>query len=192
MERFTSYETFLAFCQKNKVPHRFDNENQLVELPNTATPLPPTTIIKFDKKLPLIMFVQFMAANIPENRIQDLEAAISRLNTLLEINGYCIDYEQSRLLCRFSIPIFSEGVSAVGFQRTFEMVVVNAQRMLPVLVKVIEGAPGKDVYQILRDLFGAKAAGSTAGSTVGATPGATPDSTADSTADSTPDSTIVS
>ncbi len=152
MERFTSYESFIAFCQKHQVPHRFDNAHHLVELPNTATPLPSTTVVKFDKQLPLLTFVQFMADNLPDDRIADLEAAISRLNTVLEIGGFCIDYDLKRLLARFSITLFpNEGISAVAFQRTFELVVGNARGVLPVLKKIIDGAPGKDVVQIARE-----------------------------------------
>ena len=150
MERFANFEQFATFLQQSAVPHKIDNELRLVELVVNAPPLPGSIYVKWDKTFPIFTFIQFMIQGVPPARIQDLEAAISRLNTTMEVGGFCYDYEQNRVFCRFSVPLF-DGISAAAFQRTFEMVVKNAHGFRPLLMKVVEGAAGADIERLARE-----------------------------------------
>jgi len=150
MERFANFDQFATFLQQNNIPHKLDRDLGLVELVVNAPPLPNFIYVKWDKNFPIVTFVQMMIQNVPPARIQDLEAAASRLNTLMEIGGFCYDYEQNRVFSRFTVPLF-DGISATAFQRTFELVVKNARGFLPLFQKVVDGAPGIEIERLARE-----------------------------------------
>lgn len=152
MDRFTTFEQFVAFLDQNKVRHNVDRDARVVELTVNAPPLPGNIFVKWEPALPIFTFIQVMIENINPDRINDLEAAIVRLNTVMEIGGFSYDYSRNRLFCRFSVPVFPpDGITAAAFQQVFQLVVFNARGFTPLFQKVINGAKGADIEAIAKE-----------------------------------------
>ncbi|MGE3768853.1 MAG: hypothetical protein AB7L94_41765 [Kofleriaceae bacterium] len=152
MDRFVTFEDFASYLETNKVRHNIDREARVVELAVNAPPLPTSIFVKWERALPIFTFVQMMIDKVPVERISDLESAIVRLNTSMEIGGFSYDYQRNRLFARFSVPLFApEGITPASFQKTFQLVVANARGFVPIFQKVIAGAKGADIEQIVKD-----------------------------------------
>lgn len=152
MDRFVTFDQFASFLDTNKVRHNIDREARVVELTVNAPPLPNSIFVKWERELPVFTFVQIMIENVPADRVSDLETAIVRLNTVMEIGGFSYDYARNRLFCRFTVPVFPpDGITPAAFQQTFQLVVFNARGFVPLFQKVIAGAKGADIETIAKD-----------------------------------------
>lgn len=152
MDRFVTFEDFASYLEANTVRHEIDRAAHLVILTVNAPPLPDSIFVKWEPNVSVFTFVQFMIDNVPVDRIRDLETAIVRLNTAIELGGFSYDYERNRLFCRFTVPVFPpEGITPASFQRAFQLVVFNARGYVPVFRKVIEGASRADVEAIAKE-----------------------------------------
>jgi len=152
MDRFVTFEQFATYLATNNVRHNIDREARVVELTVNAPPLPTNIFVKWESKLPIFTFIQIMIENVSADRISDLEAAIVRLNTVMEIGGFSYDYLKNRVFCRFSVPVFPpDGITPDAFQKTFQLVVSNARSFMPLFHKVIAGAKGADIETLAKE-----------------------------------------
>jgi len=146
MEGFLDFGALVSFLESNKFPHAVNREAQLVELPSNAAPLPGNLIVKWEKKLPFFSMIQFMIENVPEDRVRDVETAITRLNCALEIPGLGFDHTTRRVFFRLVIPVLApNGISPAAFNQLGQGCVKQAKDLYPGLNAVVGGRPGDQI-----------------------------------------------
>lgn len=149
MQGLVDFEQFMNFLEVNKFPHSVNREQQLVEIPSKAAPLPGNLYVKWEPRLPFLQLIQFMINDVPEARIADLETAIVRINCALEIPGFGFDHRRRRLFCRLTVPVFApEGITPTAFHRLGQACVGNAKELYPAFKAVVDGEPGAEIERI--------------------------------------------
>lgn len=149
MPNVQSFDQLIQFLNDNKVPNRFSQQDQVVELPSNGAPLPGNLIIRWEKKVPFIQMVHFMIENVPADRIRDVETAVVRLDNRLEVGGFGFDHANNRLYCRLTIPAFPpDGINPMTINQLGHGIVRNAKEFLPVFQDIIGGAPGEQVIEL--------------------------------------------
>jgi hypothetical protein len=149
MPNVQSFDQFLQFLNDNKVPNRVNLQDQVIELPSNAAPLPGNLIVKWEKKIPFVQMVHFMIENVPVDRIRDVETAIVRLDNRLEVGGFGFDHAQNRLYCRLTIPVFPpDGINPMTINQLGHGIVRNAKEFLAVLQEIVAGASGEKVVEL--------------------------------------------
>ena len=152
MPGLTTFDQLLSFLAENKFPHAVDRAHQVVELPSKAAPLPGNLLIRWEKRLPFVQFIQFMIDDVPAARIQELEGAIARINCALEVPGVGLDHARRRLYFRLTMPVFApEGIAATTFHRMGQACVAQAKDLHAAFQAVVDGNPGAEIERIARE-----------------------------------------
>lgn len=153
MDAFLDFAALVSFLEANKYPHAVNREAQLVELPSKAAPLPGNLLIKWEKKMPFFSLIQFMIDNVPDDRIHDVETAITRLNCNLEVPGLGFDHTTKRVYLRLVVPVIApNGIPAGAFNQLGQGCVKQAQELYPGLKAVVDGRPGDQILTFAAEL----------------------------------------
>jgi hypothetical protein len=157
MPGLTTFDQLLAFLAENKFPHAVDRAHQVVELPSKAAPLPGNLLVRWEKRLPFVQFIQFMIDDIPEARLGELEGAIARINCALEVPGLGLDHARRRLYFRLTMPVFApEGIAPTTFHRMGQACVAQAKDLRDAFQAVVDGQPGAEIERIAREKHAAR------------------------------------
>src|SRR5258706_16411562 len=105
MSALTSFDDLVAFLAANKFPHQLDRAGQVVELPTNDPSLPGNLYLRWEKQLPFIQFIQFVIADVPVARVNDVSRACVLLNNKIEVPGFGFDDDARRLYNRTVVPV---------------------------------------------------------------------------------------
>ncbi len=152
-----SFEELLAFFADNRIPHQADVAHRLVEVASQAAPLPGNLLIKWEPTLPFVQVIHVMIDAVPEDRAHEVEAAMARLNNLLEVGGFGLDHERRRLYCQLTVPSFArEGLNPMTLIQIATRVVRNGKEFVDAFGEVVAGRPGAEIVEICRARRGAR------------------------------------
>ena len=148
-ERLKSVDDLVAFLVKGGVPHQVDKPNGIVQVATRPPALPIPVIVRFETKIPYINIIQQMSKPIPDDRIHEVETAISRVNDVAMIPGYGYSYANKVAYYRLTIPFYDGEITSDSLDKAMTAVLNNAKQLAAPLEKVIEGAPGADIFKSL-------------------------------------------
>ncbi len=147
MAALSSFDDLVAFLARENVPHDIDREAQVVELPTNEASLPGRLYLRWEKHVPFINMVQFVAIDVPVARIAELERAIARLNNKLDVPGFGLDDANRRLYNRTCIPV-PAGIEPALLNQLGLGCITQAKQFAPAFRAVIDGKPGADILAI--------------------------------------------
>jgi hypothetical protein len=148
-ERLKSVDDLVAFLEKGGVPHQVDKANGIVQVATRPPALPLPVIVRFESKIPYINIIQQMSKPIPDERVREVESAISHVNDVAMIPGYGYSYANKVAYYRLAIPFYDGEITADSLDKAITAVLNNAKQLAGALEKVIEGAPGADILSSL-------------------------------------------
>jgi hypothetical protein len=146
--RLTQFSDLVEYLAENNVPHKSDPAHQVVELPVTSPPLAGMLYIRWEKKLPYVQIIHPFVANVPENRISEVETALCRANTIIPLPGLGFEYEKRFVYMRLCVPMYDEGMLATSFQRQVIGVLQNAKDFIAAFRDIVAGSPGTEVMAL--------------------------------------------
>ena len=147
-----TFEELVKYLTDNKIGFAHDAETQSLELPSQASPpLIGNLYIRWEKQVPFIQIIHFMAEDVPEDRTRELETAIVRLDNSFEIGGFGFDHANRRLYCRLTIPAFpADGINPDTINQVGNGITRVAVEFIDVFKDVINGKPGDQVIEIYK------------------------------------------
>ena len=140
-----SYNDLVAFLVETNVTHRANPASFTVQIATQPPALPGVAFVRWVEKVPLVQVMQEIVTSVPEDRIRDVEIAISRINDEAIMPGYGFSYEERFVYYRLSVPIHNGGISSDVLQRSVSAVLDNALQLEPALKKIVDGAAGASV-----------------------------------------------
>jgi hypothetical protein len=149
-QRLRSFEDLVAFLNEKKIPHRGDASMQAVELGTAPPALPQSVILRWDTKVPFLQIMQPITNPVPDERVHELEAAVCRLNDIAMIPGYGYSYGTKVVYYRFAAPRYDNEIGTDTLDRAIGLVISQAAQVEPAIKKVVEGAPGANVLELVK------------------------------------------
>ncbi len=149
MAQLRSYDELVAFLEAQKIPHKVDAANHAVLVATPPPALPGGAIVRWETKIPYLQIIQQITAPVPDERVRELETAISHINDTAMIPGYGFSYAGKVVYYRLSVPIYDGSISSDSLDRAITAVLNNAAQLEPALKKVVEGAAGASVLSYL-------------------------------------------
>lgn len=150
ISRIHNYQDLVQYLGENKLPYRADPAQLTVEVPVRTANLAGVVLVRWNQTLPFAQLIHPFLPNIPESRIPEIEAAISRVNTASPMPGFGFEYEQRVIYMRLCVQTYSEGVPAIAFQRLVHAVLETTRQFAAAFADVASGAPGKDIFELAR------------------------------------------
>jgi hypothetical protein len=142
------FADLLLYLEEDKVPHKSDVAQQVVELPVIVAPLSGVVYIRWELKLPYIQIIHPFVAGVPEDRVQDVESAICHANTTIALPGLGFEYGKRFVYMRLCVPVYEEGILATSFKRQVLGVLQNARDFLEPFRDVVAGRPGSEILAL--------------------------------------------
>ncbi len=146
--RLSNFAELVEYLGENNVPHTSDPANQVVELPVTSPPLSGLLYIRWERKLPYVQIIHPFVANVPEDRVHEIEGAICRANTVIALPGLGFEYDRRFVYMRLCVPMYEEGMLAGSFQRQVLGVLQNAKDFIGPFRDIVAGKPGAEVMAL--------------------------------------------
>lgn len=150
ISRIRNYADLVQYLVENKLPHRANPQALTVEVPVVTPHLRGDVYVRWNQALPYAQLIHAFLSNIPESRISEIEAAISRVNTAIPLPGFGFEYEQRSIYMRLCVHTYSEGIPAIAFQRLVLAVLDNTKQFVAAFADVASGAPGRDIIALAR------------------------------------------
>jgi hypothetical protein len=150
ISRIHNYQDLVKYLGENGVAFSANPAQLTVEVPVTTASLTGMIHVRWGATLPYVQLIHPFLPNIPESRIADIEAAISRANTACPLPGFGFEYGQRVVYMRLCVQTYSEGIPAVAFQRLVHAVLENTKQFVAAFADVASGAPGKDILELAR------------------------------------------
>jgi hypothetical protein len=149
MAELRSFQDLVGFLEKEKIPHTVDAQNFAVQIPAKAPAIPANVFVRWEQTIPYLQVMQQMSPPIPEDRIRELEVAVSRVNDVAMIPGYGFSYASKVLYYRLCVPVF-DGISSDSLDKVITAVLNNAVQLQAAFRRVVEGGEGKSVLDYLK------------------------------------------
>lgn len=149
VRRLRSYNDLIAFLVDENIAHRANPASFTVQIATTPPVLPGVAFVRWVEKVPFVQVMQPIVTSVPEDRIHDVETAISHINDEAMTPGYGFSYEDRFIYYRVSLPIYDGEISSDVLQRAVTAVLDNARQLEPAFKKVVDGAPGASVLDYL-------------------------------------------
>jgi len=143
--RLRSYTDLIAFLVEKNVAHRANPASFTVQIPTVPPALPGVAFVRWVEKVPFVQVMQQIVTSVPEDRIRDVEIAISHINDEAAMPGYGFSYEERFIYYRLSVPIDDGEISSHVLNRAVTAVLDNAAQLEPALKRVVDGAAGASV-----------------------------------------------
>jgi hypothetical protein len=150
ISRIQNFDDLVQYLDENKLPYRSDRAQRLVEVPVRTPQLVGVVHVRWDPTQPFAQLIHPFLQNIPESRISEIEAAISRVNTATPLPGFGFEYDQRVVYMRLCVQTYSEGIPAIAFQRLVFAVLESSRQFAAAFADVASGAPGKDILALAR------------------------------------------
>lgn len=144
-----SYDDLVAFLVANEITHATDPARFAVEIASAARSLPGGTVVRWEQTIPYIQVMQQMSGPVPEDRVREIETAISHINDVAKIPGYGYSYLGRAIYYRLCVPMYDGEISSESLHRAITAVLNNALQLQPALEHVVAGASGASVLEYL-------------------------------------------
>jgi hypothetical protein len=151
-----TFDEFAAALEKMKVPHRAILATRELEL-QSHTSLPGPLTFRFEKNVPFITVRQYLLDDVPEDRMTELERAVTRVNHHLEVPGFGLDHLRRRLYFKLAAPVMN-GIEVDTLNKLAKGVLANAKEFAASFQAVASGRPGTEIAEIYKDYAQSRAA----------------------------------
>ena len=139
-EKISDFSQLVKLLERDSVTHKTEVANSVVSIPTQKGPIDSVLVIRWDANEQIVHFVQPMTLVVPENRIAQVEAAISRLNHAMPYPGLGLNHDTKSTYFRMSVPTnVRGGLLDVEIQSNFSRTVGLAAQWQPILKDVIDG-----------------------------------------------------
>jgi len=165
-----NYKELVQLLQRDGVSHQANVSSSEVLIPTQRAQLDSVLILRWQEPEAVLQFIQPLNFEIPESRLNAMDAAVARLNPVLIIAGFEISHELRRVAFRSTLPLLPRGGLAPGeIQTYFRVAVKTAADFMPTLMRIAAGQaePTTIVADAKRDFAAAEAAAMPASKTVG-------------------------
>ena len=149
MAQLRSYDELVAFLVAQKIPHKADAANHAVQIATQPPALPGPAFVRWETKIPYLQIMQQITGPVSDERVREIETAISHVNDTAMIPGYGFSYTGKVAYYRLSVPVYDGSISSESLDRAITAVLNNAAQLEPALKKVVEGAAGAGVLSYL-------------------------------------------
>jgi len=143
--RLRSFNDLRALLVEKNVAHRANPASFTVQIATQPPALPGVAFLRWVEKVPFVQVMQQIVTSVPEDRIRDVEIAISHINDEAIMPGYGFSYEERFIYYRLSVPIYNGEISSDVVERAITAVLDNALQLEPALKKIVDGAAGASV-----------------------------------------------
>jgi hypothetical protein len=140
-----SYNDLIAFLVENNVAHRANPASFTVQIATRPPALPGVAFVRWVEKVRFVQVMQQIVTSVPEDRIRDVEIAISHVNDEAIMPGYGFSYEERFVYYRLSVPVYNGEISSEVLERAVTAVLDNALQLEPALKKIVDGAADASV-----------------------------------------------
>jgi hypothetical protein len=144
-----SYDDLVAFLVANEITHAADPASFTVEIASRVPAVPSGLLVRWEQKIPYIQVIKEIVGPVPQDRVREVETALSHVNDVAMIPGYGYSYQARAIYYRLSVPIYDGDISTDAIDRAITVVLNNSLQLEPALRKVVEGASGANVLDDL-------------------------------------------
>ena len=149
--QITNFDELVETLQKENVPFRADRDSQIVELAVHTGELHTEMVIRWEARLVLAQFIVAFPFQVPEDRFELVEHALTILNHRLIMPGFGMDGEKGLLYFRLVTPRQDDG--SMSYDQIHRLISAAVDTMLdfyPLLVGVV--TEGKNADELLASL----------------------------------------
>lgn len=144
------FPDLLKLLDRDEVPHEATLDSCEVVIPTKQRALDSLLLIRWQVETGTVQFIQPLPFEIPLERLPAVETAVCRLNPMLLLPGFEIEYNTRRVGYRTVLSLLPRGgVLAAEVQAYFRVTVKTAADFFPVLARVADGLA--DPLQVVRD-----------------------------------------
>lgn len=145
-----TYDELLETFTEHKVEHTAHRERWSLDVPSPERELPGPVHIRWEQLFPFVQFIQPIIENVPEDRIADVESAVTRLDAVSMYPGVQFDHSLRMIYYRVTAVVLVDGVRLDLIQAYLHGVVTNAKALHAPLSAVVKGLPGREVLSVAK------------------------------------------
>ena len=149
----SDFDALLDLLNEDSITLKAQKEQQIVLVPVKRENVTTAMLVRWAAADGVVHFIYQLPLTVPEDRVQDVETAMMRLNHGIPIPGLGMNHEKQILYFRVSVPFQPRGGLLKTETRSFfRFAITQGNKWTPVIKDVIEGvAPAEDILAYYND-----------------------------------------